>query len=66
MKGTESQTQVLKKHLKENRSIAPLQALNKYGIYRLSARINDLRNEGMDIKTKMVFEGPVKYAQYYL
>lgn len=66
MKRTDTQLQMLKRHLSENKTISPLQALNSYGIYRLSARINDLRNEGMNIKTKMIFEGPLKYAQYYL
>ena len=61
-----TQLQTLRTHLKEKKSIAPLQALNQYGIYRLSARINELRNEGMDIKTTLINAGPVKYAKYYL
>jgi hypothetical protein len=61
-----SQNELLKKHLKSGKSIAPMQALNKLGIYRLASRINDLRNEGLNIKTEMVHEYPVKYAKYYL
>ena len=63
---TESQIKTLRKHLKSGKSIAPLQALNRFGIYRLASRIKDLRNEGMDIKTQMIYEGQVKYAKYYL
>lgn len=63
---TESQNAILRKHLKAHKSIAPLQALNQFGIYRLASRINELRNEGMNIKTKMIHVGPVKYAKYYL
>lgn len=63
---TESQNLTLKKHLKSGKSIAPLQALNLYGIYRLSARINDLRNDGMNVKTTMIYEHPIKYAKYHL
>jgi hypothetical protein len=61
-----SQNELLKKHLKSGKSIAPMQALNQLGIYRLASRINDLRNEGLNVKTEMVHEYPVKYAKYYL
>jgi len=63
---TETQINILRKHLKAHKSIAPLQALNQYGIYRLAARIGELRDEGMNIKTKLIYVGPVKYAKYYI
>jgi hypothetical protein len=63
---TESQNAILRKHLKSGKSIAPLQALNNFGIYRLAARISDLRNDGMRIKTEMIHLGNVKFAKYYL
>ena len=66
---TESQNAILRKHLKSGKSIAPLQALNQYGIYRLASRCFDLRNDPkkpLNIKTEMIHEGPVKYAKYYL
>lgn len=63
---TESQNKILKKHLKSGKSIAPMQALNQYGIYRLASRINDLRNEGLNVKTKMIYEHPIRYAKYHL
>jgi hypothetical protein len=31
--------------------ISPMEALNELGVYRLASRINDLRNDGHDIKT---------------
>ena len=39
-------------HLKTNGSIQPLEALRDLGIYRLSAVIYDLRQEGHKIKTE--------------
>jgi len=63
---TESQNAILRKHLKSGKSIAPLQALNNFGIYRLAARIGELRNDGMNIKTEMIHLGNVKFAKYYL
>lgn len=38
-------------YLKEHKSIDPLRAWEILGIYRLSARINDLRKLGENIKT---------------
>ena len=44
----------------------PLQALNLYGIYRLSARIFNLKESGHNIDTKMIHVGPVKFAKYVM
>lgn len=68
MQNRESQNKKLAKWLKSGKSISPLQALNKLGIYRLSGRIFDLKNEpyNMKIETKMIHEHPVKFAQYKL
>jgi hypothetical protein len=43
-----------------------MRALNKLGIYRLSARIFDLIKQGHRIKSEMVYEHPVKFARYKL
>ena len=40
-----TQCERLKEYLKVNGSINPLEAWNEIGVYRLSARINDLRKE---------------------
>ena len=40
--------------LEANQSITPILALNKFGVFRLSAIIRKLRVEGHDIKTTMV------------
>ena len=62
---TESQNQQLLKWLQSGKTIAPLQALNQLGIYRLASRINDLRKDH-EIDTNMIHLGNVKYAQYKL
>ena len=49
-----SQTTQIQIHLEKGKSITPIQALNKYGCFRLAARIADLRNNGMNIKTTIV------------
>lgn len=38
-------------HLEEHRSINPLEAWTKLGIYRLGARVFDLRREGYAISS---------------
>ncbi len=63
---TESQNKLIKRHLQSGKSISPLMALNKYGILRLAARCFDLKRQGMNIKSEMVYEGPYKYAKYTL
>lgn len=37
--------------LEKGKTITQLQALDKFGCMRLAARIDNLRNRGMDIKT---------------
>ena len=49
-------------HLQTYGSITPLEALEKYGSFRLGALIFNLRKEGHDIETNIV---PKKgYAKY--
>ena len=62
-----SQKAKILKHLEDGHSITPMEALNSFGCFRLSAVIFDLKQEGHDIKTKMV-DNPngKKFAQYSL
>lgn len=61
-----TQTKLIRKHLNRGWSINPLQALNKYGIFRLSARILELKNEGMIINSVLVNNGKKKFAKYFI
>lgn len=49
-----TQNQKIKQHLLSGYSITAIQALKKFSCFRLAARISDLRNEGLPIKTKVV------------
>lgn len=51
-------------HLKKEGSITPLEALSKYGVYRLSDVIYKLRGEGHNIVTNIKKFNGNKYAQY--
>lgn len=63
MERTESQKSRIWAHLQTS-SITPLEALKKYGCFRLGARIADLRNEGKAIRTDMVEIDGKRFASY--
>ena len=44
-----SQNQKILDYLLSGKSLTPISALNKFGCFRLSARINDLRKKGHNI-----------------
>jgi len=49
-----SQTDIVLKHLEHEGPLTPKQAMNLYGIYRLGARVYDLRMRGHNIRRDMV------------
>ena len=60
-----NQCAVILGHLKQHGSIEPLDALQSYGVYRLAARILDLRVSGHRIETiKQTSSNGKKYARY--
>ena len=61
-----TQNQQIKSYLEKGKSINPLQALNKFGCFRLAARISDLRNDGLNIATKIVTKDGKTFASYRL
>ena len=63
---TESQNALIKGWLLNGKSITPLDALNMFGCFRLSARIANLRDEGLPIVTDMVTINNKRVARYYL
>lgn len=40
-------------HLRRTGTLTPLEAIGVYGIFRLAARINDLRGDGYSINTEI-------------
>jgi hypothetical protein len=62
---TMSQTTQIANYLNKGRKLTPIDALNKFGCFRLAARIADLRNDGMNIKTTIVkLKNKKQVAQY--
>lgn len=67
----ESQTKQIRSYLEAGNSITGLEAIRMFGCLRLSARIYDLRDKGMDIRTtietKKKRNGKFRrYARYWL
>jgi len=56
----------LKQYLKPGIKITPIEALNMFGIYRLGARIFDLREAGWNIKTEKPSNPKDEYAVYHV
>jgi len=62
-----TQCEQVLRHLKDEGSITQREAARRYEIYRLAARIYDLRREGHDIEKEMETSDNGKaYARYYL
>ena len=60
-----SQNKQIADYLNKGKKLTPIEALNKFGCFRLAARIADLRNDGMNIVTTTIkLENKKQVAQY--
>jgi hypothetical protein len=62
----QTQKQNILNHLKEGYGITPIDALEKFGCFRLAAVIFNLKKDGYDIKTTIRKMGNKKFAIYGL
>ena len=62
---TKTQCEMALEYLQKFESITPIEALNAFGCFRLSARIADLRADGHSITTE-IHKGKKNYAIYRL
>lgn len=63
---TESQTARVLRHLQTGRGLSSLSALDRFGIFRLAARVHSLRKCGHKIETRMIKVGEKRFARYVL
>jgi len=62
-----TQCEQILRHLRQEGSITQREAARRYEIYRLAARIYDLRRQGHQIEKEMETSDTGKsYARYYL
>lgn len=61
-----SQNKQIEDWLRAGNSITPLGALERFGCFRLSGRIYDLKAAGLNIVPTMVTKNGKRYAEYRL
>lgn len=63
-----TQNESIRKYLEEGHRITPLEALEKFGCFRLGARVSDLKKQGLDIRTDIIHDKETgkHYASYRL
>lgn len=62
---TTTQSKQILSHLEAGNEINPIEALNKFGCFRLGARIYDLKQQGYDITKRMVKVNDDAYVAFY-
>jgi len=68
MEAIESQNKRIKAHLMKGKSLTALEALYQFSCFRLGARIHNLKEQGMNIKSEMIeitSEGKTKRIAKY-
>lgn len=63
---TKSQAQRILEYLQLGNGITPLEALNLFGCFRLSARIADIKKQGYPVVTEVVSVNSKRVARYHL
>lgn len=63
---TQAQKKRIFEYLLQGHSITPLEALQKFGCFRLGARIYELKQEGIAIKSQLVECNGKRVAMYSL
>ena len=71
MKGVLNQQNRIIRYLLDNKSITSLEAMQELGVYRLSARISELKQKGYSINKKSVkginrYGETIRFAEYSL
>ncbi len=61
-----SQSKQILDHLEQGNSLTPIDALNLFGCFRLSARIGELKQLGHNIKTNIIKQGKKSFASYVM
>ena len=61
-----TQCEQILRHLQTGRSVSPLQALDRFGCFRLAARIHQLRERGHKIEVHRIRVGAKHFCSYLL
>lgn len=61
-----TQNEAILSHLRNGNKITPIEALDKFGCFRLGARIHNLKQDGEEIKSRLVVHGKKRFSEYWL
>lgn len=61
-----TQNQQVLAHLKQGKTLTPIEALREYGMFRLAARVYELKEDGWPVKTERVRTATNTFAKYSL
>lgn len=61
-----TQNELVLDYMERGHKITPLRALEKFGCFRLSARIYDLKQQGHTISDKLVTVRNKTFSQYWI
>jgi hypothetical protein len=61
-----SQLSQIRAHLQKGNTLTPIEALEKFGCFRLGARIHNLKERGWDIEKVWIEAKGKRFASYYL
>ena len=61
---SDTQNEAILRALLAGRALTPLDALREFGVFRLGARIWDLKRAGYPIETELVHDGKKHWARY--
>jgi len=53
-------------HMKQGNRITALEALNRFGCFRLASRISDLKKQGIEIQSKMIHREEKVFKEYWI
>lgn len=62
----QTQKDAVLNYMKSGNTITPMEALNKFGCFRLADIIFKLKKDGYEIETAMIKDGDKWYARYRL
>lgn len=61
-----SQNKQILAHLLAGNRISPLEALERFGSFRLGGRAYDLKKEGWNVQTNIVERNGKRFAEYFI
>ena len=61
-----AQTDRIRMYLETGKSLTPMDALVRFNCFRLAARVKDLRDQGVNIRSELVHKDGKKYSRYFM